>query len=169
MTSYWLSNFCSLFSSINIIPFTSDDKNYQYNSLTRLIILVTILGYIYTQDTNVIFSGFISLTLSVVFYFITFNTPGVENSIETYKLEKETPADKIIRNDEIQNQTNQISSSYNPLDTDGQLKHIFFLEGDHSKSKITNENMDDTSEFLASGPKVVNSITKNLTKLNRNI
>lgn len=169
MTSYWLSNFCSLFSSNNIIPFTSDDKNYQYNSLTRLIILVTIVSYIYTQDANIIFSGLISLTLSVVFYFLTFNTPGVENSIENYKLEKETPSDKITRDDEIQNQMNQISSSYTPLDTDEQLKHIYFLEGDQSKSKITNENIVDTSEFLPSGPKVINSITKNILKLNRNI
>ena len=124
MTSYWLSNFCSLFSSVNVIPFISDDKNYQYNSLTRLIILVTILGYIYTQDINVIYSGFISLTLSVVFYFLTFNTPSVENSIENYKLENETQADKITKSDDLQNQMNQVSLDYTPPDTDDQRKHI---------------------------------------------
>jgi hypothetical protein len=168
MTSYWLSNFCSLFSSVNIIPFTSDDKNYQYNSLTRLIILVTVLGYIYTQDTNVIYSGLVSLTLSVVFYFLTFNTPGVENSIENYKLENKTPADKIAISDELQNQMNQVSLDYTPPDTDDQRKHIYCLDGDHSKSKITKETID-TSEFLPSGPRVINSITKNISKLNRNI
>lgn len=168
MTSYWLSNFCSLFSSLNFIPFTSDDKNYQYNSLTRLIILVTVLGYIYTQDINVIYSGLISITLSVLFYFLTFNTPGVENSIENYKLEKETPADKITASDDLQNQLNQVTLDYTPPDTDDQRKHIYFLEGDQSKSKITKETID-TSEFLPSGPKVFNAITKNITKLNRNI
>lgn len=168
MTSYWLSNFCSLFSSVNIIPFTSDDKNYQYNSLTRLIILVTILGYIYTQDINVIYSGLVSLTLSVVFYFLTFNTPSVENSIENYKLENKTPTDKITASDELQNQMNQVSLDYTPPDTDDQRKHIYFLDGDHSKSKITKETID-TSEFLPSGPRVINSITKNISKLNRNI
>lgn len=168
MTSYWLSNFCSLFSSVNIIPFTSDDKNYQYNSLTRLIILVTILGYIYTQDINVIYSGLISLTLSVVFYFVTFNTPGVENSIENYKLEKETPADKITTADDLQNQLNQVSLDHTPPDTDDKRKHIYFLDGDQSKSKITQEIIDP-AEFLPSGPKVINSITKSMSKLNRNI
>jgi len=168
MTSYWLSNFCSLFSSLNVIPFISDDKNYQYNSLTRLIILVTILGYIYTQDINVVFSGLISLTLSVVFYFITFNKLGVENYVENYKLEAETPADKITAADEIQNQMNQVTLDYTPPDTDDQRKHIYFLDGDQSKSKITSEAID-TSKFLSSGPRVINSITKNLTKLNRNI
>lgn len=168
MTSYWLSNFCSLFSSVNVIPFTTEDKNYQYNSLTRLIILVTILGYIYTQDINVIYSGLISITLSVIFYFVTFNTPGVENSIENYKVEKETPADKIAASDELQNQLNQVSLDYTPPDTDDQRKHIYFLDGDHSKSKITKETID-TAEFLPSGPRVMNSITKSITKLNRNI
>lgn len=168
MTSYWLSNFCSLFSSVNVIPFISDDKNYQYNSLTRLIILVTVLGYIYTQDINVIYSGLISITLSVVFYFLTFNTPSVENSIESYKLENETPADKITKYDELQNQMNQVSLDYTPPDTDDQRKHIYFLEGDQSKSEITKETID-TSEFLPSGPKVINSITKSISKLNRNI
>jgi len=168
MTSYWLSNFCSLFSSFNVIPFTTDDKNYQYNSLTRLIILVTVLGYIYTQDINVLFSGLVSLTLSVVFYFFTFNTPGVENSIESYKLEKETPTDKITTSDELQNQMNQVSLDYTPPDTDDKRKHIYFLDGDQSKSKITKETIN-TSEFLPSGPRVINSITKNMTKLNRNI
>lgn len=168
MTSYWLSNFCSLFSSVNIIPFISDDKNYQYNSLTRLIILVTILGYVYTHDINVIYAGIVSLTLSVIFYFITFNTPAAENSIENYKVENKTPADKIAASDELQNQMNQISLDYTPPDTDDQRKHIYFLEGDQSKSKITKETID-TSEFLPSGPRVINSITKNISKLNRNI
>ena len=157
-----------MFSSVNVIPFTSDDKNYQYNSLTRLIILVTILGYIYTQDINVIYSGLISVTLSVVFYFLTFNAPSVENSIEDNKLEKETPADKITTSDDLQNQINQVTLDYTPPDTDDQRKHIYFLEGDQSKTKITNETID-TSEFLPSGPRVINSITKNISKLNRNI
>lgn len=168
MTSYWLSNFCSLFSSVNVIPFTSDDKNYQYNSLTRLIILVTVLGYICTQDENVIYSGLISITLSVIFYFLTFNTPSVENSIESYKLENETPADKITATDELQNQMNQVSLDYTPPDTDDKRKHIYFLDGDQSKSKITQETID-TANFLPSGPKVMYSITKGMTTLNRNI
>jgi hypothetical protein len=70
--------------------------------------------------------------------------------------------------DELQNQLNQVSLDYTPPDTDDQRKHIYFLDGDQSKSKITNETID-TSEFLPSGPKVINSITKNISKLNRNI
>lgn len=168
MTSYWLSNFCALFASLNVIPFIGEDKNYQYNSLTRLIILVTILGYVYTEDINVLFSGLLSLTLSVVFYFLTFNTKSAEHSIDNYRLEKETPADIITQKDEIQNQMNQISLDYSPNDTDDKRKHLYFLDGDRSQSKIT-DVVIDPSEFLPSGPKVVNSIVKNLNKLNINI
>jgi len=168
MTSYWLSNYCSLFSSFNIIPFTGDNKNYQYNSLTRLIILMTLLGYLYTLEINVIYSGIISLLISIIFYFVTFNSSSVEKSVENPSVENKTPAYKLTESDDLQNQLNQVSLDYTPPDTDDKRKHIYFLEGDQSSSKITNVDIDP-SEFLPSGPKVVNAITKNLTTLNRNI
>jgi len=168
MTSYWLSNYCALFSSFNIIPFTGDNKNYQYNSLTRLIILMTLLGYLYTLEINVIYSGVISLLISIVFYFVTFNSSSVEKSVENPLIENKTPADKLTSSDDLQNQLNQISLDYTPPNTDDQRKHIYFLDGDQSSSKITNVDIDP-SEFLPSGPRVVNAITKNLTTLNRNI
>ena len=127
MTSYWLSNFCALYSSLNIIPFIGNDKNFQYNSLTRLIILVTIISYIYTQDINVILAGISSVTISVVIYFLTFNTKSVENLSEKYLDKNETPADKIIKDDIVINQQNQITLDYSPPDTDDLRKHIFFL------------------------------------------
>ena len=168
MTSYWLSNYCSLFSSFNIIPFIGADKNYQYNSLTRLIILGTLLGYLYTQEISVIYSGIISVLITVVLYFLTFNTPSTETSIENPSIENKTPADKLTESDDLKNQLNQVSLDYTPPDTDDKRKHIYFLDGDQSSSKITNVDID-SSEFLPSGPRVVNAITKNLTKLNRNI
>jgi len=47
-------------------------------------------------------------------------------------------------------------------------KHIYFLDGDMSNSKITDTSID-TSEFLPTGPKVFNAITKSINNLNRNI
>ena len=44
MTTYWISDPCSLFNSNNINPFVSDDKNFKFNSLTRLIIVVTLFS-----------------------------------------------------------------------------------------------------------------------------
>jgi len=168
MTSYWLSNFCALYSSLNIIPFIGNDKNFQYNSLTRLIILVTIISYIYTQDINVILAGISSVTISVVIYFLTFNTKSAENLSEKYLDKNETPADKIIKDDIVINQQNQITLDYSPPDTDDLRKHIFFLEGDKSKDTIVPVDINP-EDFLTSGPRVTYGITKSLSKLNRNI
>ena len=68
MTTYWLSDFCSLFNSLNINPFSGDDKNFKFNSLTRLIIVVTIVSaLLFNSHTSEIFlAGGISLFLSVI-------------------------------------------------------------------------------------------------------
>jgi hypothetical protein len=129
---------------------------------------MTLLGYLYTLEINVIYSGIISLLISIIFYFVTFNSSSVEKSVENPSVENKTPAYKLTESDDLQNQLNQVSLDYTPPDTDDKRKHIYFLEGDQSSSKITNVDIDP-SEFLPSGPKVVNAITKNLTTLNRNI
>ena len=51
MSTYWLSNFCSLFS-FNINPFYGKDRNERYNALTRLIILVTIIANAYLKSLD---------------------------------------------------------------------------------------------------------------------
>lgn len=168
MTSYWLSNFCALYSSFNIIPFIGNDKNFQYNSLTRLIILITAISYIYTGNTDVVFAGIASVTISVVIYFLTFNTKSVENSYENYTDAIKTNIDKINDDDNIINQQNQISLDYSPPDTDDLRKHVYFLDGDKSKDKIVPVEINPR-DILSSGPKVKYGITKSLTNLNSNI
>jgi hypothetical protein len=168
MTSYWLSNFCALYSSLNIIPFIGNDKNFQYNSLTRLIIFVTIISYIYTQDINVILAGIASVTISAIIYFLTFNTKSVENLSEKYLDKNETSIDKIIKDDNTINQQNQITLDYSPPDTDDLRKHVYFLEGDKSKDTIVPVDIN-SSDLLPSGPRVTYGITKSLSNLNRNI
>lgn len=73
MSTYWLSNFCSLFS-LNINPFQGEDRNERYNALTRLIILITIVYYMFTEDQNVLIAGVISLIISVLIYLFTYNS-----------------------------------------------------------------------------------------------
>ena len=83
MSTYWLSNFCSLFS-FNINPFQGGDRNERYNALTRLIILVTIIAYIVTQDQNVLLAGVISVIITVLIYLFTFNSKVSFKTIEDY-------------------------------------------------------------------------------------
>jgi len=73
MSTYWLSNFCSLFA-FNINPLQGSDRNERYNALTRLIILVTAVAYILTRDQNVLIAGVISVIITVLIYLFTFNS-----------------------------------------------------------------------------------------------
>ena len=85
MSTYWLSDVCSLFSSFNLSPF-SGDKNERYNALTRLIIILTLIAFLVTQDENALIAGMISLILSVIIYIFTYN-----KNTTLYKKQDKTP------------------------------------------------------------------------------
>ncbi len=70
MVNYWYSDPCILFSSLNIFPFLGESQNDNYNSLTRLIILITIIATIFSGDyyLQVIALGISSIFLSVIIY-----------------------------------------------------------------------------------------------------
>jgi hypothetical protein len=72
---YWFSNPCALFNSFNIIPFLDSDPNESYNSLTRLIILFTIIFAIFSGDNYflIIGIGITSILLSLIIYLSTAN------------------------------------------------------------------------------------------------
>tara|TARA_E500000178_G_C16489199_1_gene516559 strand:+ start:85 stop:516 length:432 start_codon:yes stop_codon:yes gene_type:complete len=79
MTTYWLSDFCVLINSFNIIPFNNKDKNEDYNALTRLIILATILLY-GTNTTNrqeILMGGLISILCTIIIYML-FTKPNFD-------------------------------------------------------------------------------------------
>jgi len=82
MTTYWLSDFCVLINSFNIIPFNNKDKNEDYNALTRLIILTTLLLY-GTNTTNrheILMGGLISILCTVIIYML-FTKPNFDTYI----------------------------------------------------------------------------------------
>jgi len=76
MTTYWISDICALFTSLNINPFGSKDKNKNFNALTRLIIAVTVATSIIDKNNfeNIIIAGCISVLLSVLIYLSTYNS-----------------------------------------------------------------------------------------------
>ena len=70
MGSYWYSNPCILFSSFNIFPFSGESQNENYNSLTRLIIFITLITAILSGDyyIQVIALGITSIFMSDFIY-----------------------------------------------------------------------------------------------------
>ena len=148
MSTYWFSDFSSLFNSININPFAGSDKNFKYNSLTRLIILITIIGSIFLNENRneILIAGITSVTFSVIIYLVTYNSQEMNTSSASKSYEDSskileeqgsnlkiasTPISEVIIKDNNQNIKNQISIGYKQMDTD-KLKHTMFLEGDKS-------------------------------------
>jgi len=94
MTTYWISDYCSLFNSINLNPFDGDDKNYKYNSLTRLIIVVTIAFALLFSDKSleIFVAGAVSLGISVALYILTYNSKLPETSIKPDEADESSSA-----------------------------------------------------------------------------
>jgi len=184
MTTYWLSDFCSLSNSSNINPFLGYDKNFKFNSLTRLIIVVTVLfALILNSHANEIFlAGGISLFLSVIIYMLTYNS--AEMSLELNKeLKTYTEAQGLIKSrqenlkvglskmgaetiiDNDVNVENEVTLDYSPPNT--QLKKcIYFLEGNKMPSRVV-ATKRNPSEYLSTGKQVPTGTVKQLYSLIR--
>ncbi len=72
---YWFSNPCALFSSFNIIPFLDSDPNESYNSLSRLIIVFTVVFAIFSGNYYLLILGIgtLSFLVSLMIYLVTAN------------------------------------------------------------------------------------------------
>lgn len=182
MTTYWLSDFCSLFNSLNINPLLGEDKNFKFNSLTRLIILVTIVFMILFKSYSHEFflAGGISLFLSVIIYMLTYNS--TERSIELNKeLKTYTQSHELKENqqenlkvglskmgaetinDHNVNVENQITLDYSPQNTELKKNIYFFEENKHPSQVVKTERV--SSEYLSNGKQVPTGTVKQLHSL----
>lgn len=137
-STFWLSDICSLTNSMNINPFVSGDRNFKYNSLTRLIILVTIISlFIPNQNKIIIFTaGLISLYLTYIIYMITHSSEKMSNELNeaTTAEATTTPVEQPLDHDI--NKANLVTLDYTPPNTDlkeGQL----FLKPNEMPASIT--------------------------------
>lgn len=181
MTSYWFSDFCALFNSFSINPLGGTDKNLQYNSLTRLIIVCTLIAAIvYPRDHLMILaSGGFSLLLSVCVYFLTLNSPG---GVESRTISDRQPTEysngiysggltdlgKDILDNYDTNTKNQLLINRPALNTQ-KLKHMYILDGNKSPNNVIKETIvPDTNNLFAQ--QVMTGTVKQLNSLqNKNI
>ena len=112
MTTYWISDYCSLFNSINLNPFDGDDKNYNYNSLTRLIIVVTIAFALLFSDNSleIFVAGAVSIGISVALYLLTYNSKLPETSTKTDVAEGADEADEADESSAVTKNKNILKS-----------------------------------------------------------
>ncbi len=171
MTSYWLSDFCSLTNSININPFADGDKNFKFNSLTRLIIVITIASVIFSKQNKdeIMIGGLISLFLSIIIYMLTYNTSktSVEFNLEDNNIKnpdvpsKPNRSEKLLMKDVDTNRKNSITLDYSNKDTQKMAKKMF-LEKDDSPINVEKTNIDTADILLGGKSTPVNTVKQSL-------
>lgn len=76
MSTFWIKDPTVLFKSENISQLyprelmTSEEK---LNAITRLVIILTILGYLFTQKYKIVITGIITLAVIILLYYINNN------------------------------------------------------------------------------------------------
>ena len=182
MTTYWLSDFCSLFNSLNINPFVGTDKNFQFNSLTRLIIFMTFLCAILFQDSSnqIFLGGAISIFLSVVIYMLTYNssemstrfTGELKSYIDSQKIIEDQDENlkiglskmgEVVLEDQKINVENEVTLDYVPRNTKN-IKAAMFLEGNKMPSHVTNAPRNP-NDYISLGKQVISGTAKQLHSL----
>jgi hypothetical protein len=182
MTSYWISDICVLFNSFEINPFKGPDRNFKYNALTRLIIVVTLISAIFFNNYKEIgLTGVISILVSVLIYFVSFNKDmnyKNYNTIESNKKNEIMNAsdfEKIKLSDENVNKKNLSIVRFRKETDTNNLSKTFFLkdkDGDKKDSGV-DANINSEKYNIAprskpiSGTMVFNDIGKN--DLNKNV
>lgn len=182
MTTYWLSDFCSLFNSANINPFVGEDKNFKFNSLTRLIIIVTLVSASLNQaiSNEIFLGGAISIFLSIIIYMLTYNS--AEMSLETEKelksyidsqkiLENQqedlkiglSKAGEVIIDDYTTNVQNEVTLDYTPPDT-YKSKQKYFFDGNKMPNNVT-KTVINPRDYLSLGKQVTSGTAKQLHSL----
>lgn len=171
MTSYWLSDFCSLTNSMNINPFADGDKNFQFNSLTRLIIVITIASVIFSKQNKdeIMIGGVISIFLSIIIYMLTYNTgkTSVEFNLKDNNVKnsnvpnKPNKSLKLLLKDVDTNRKNSITLDYSKKDTQKMVKKLF-LEKDDSPASVEKTNIDTADILSGSKSTPVNTVKQSL-------
>ena len=76
MSTFWIKDPKILFKSENIsqlYPRESMSSEEKLNAITRLVIILTILGYLLTQTYKIVITGVITLAVIVLLYYINKN------------------------------------------------------------------------------------------------
>tara|TARA_B100001142_G_scaffold300746_1_gene325775 strand:+ start:342 stop:878 length:537 start_codon:yes stop_codon:yes gene_type:complete len=170
MTSYWLSDICSLTNSVNINPLAEGDKNFKFNSLTRLIIFVTIIStFLPEQNTDtILLAGCISVVLSIVIYMLTHNSGkkslelNVDNDINNDNDNNIILVDNKKESlDHDVNMQNHVTLDFSIRNTD-KIKKKLFLDKDDSPDNVT-KTVIKKSDILTTGKQIpTDSVKKSL-------
>jgi len=101
MSTFWTKDPSILFNSeyiFQLYPLSSMSPEEKLNAITRLVILLTILGYLFTQTYKIIITGVITLGVIILLYNVNKN--------------KEVQKPKVVEKFENMNCYNALKNSY---------------------------------------------------------
>jgi hypothetical protein len=161
-TQFWTNEPTILFNKeymLDLWPNSSMNYEQKLNAITRLIILVSILGYILTMSTKILFVGIITLVIIFVLF-----------KMKKNKLTKEMLDEGFtIKGNEITGLFDKKLSTTNPITLESVLKSEF-KEGTKRNpfsNVLLTEIMDEPDRKAAPpafNPDVDEQITKDVTR-----
>jgi hypothetical protein len=164
--SFWLNdNFISLISDISIIPNSKMKFEEKLNALTRFIILLSILGFLFTQNKNILISGIFCIFFVILVYyfqkdiqenFINVSTNSNSNFEEKKMKKNNIPLKKILKEDFYQNNKknpfgNVLLTEINDTPNRKSAPPSFNLEVE----KRNTNNVKDAIQYL--NPEIINT------------
>lgn len=99
MENFWLYDISVLFQKdylLEIWPNSYYSIEKKYNSITRLIIYLTILGYFITKNINILVSSFVTIIVFIMLYKFQAEKEGMENIGKNSKKFKKTDFENIM-------------------------------------------------------------------------
>jgi hypothetical protein len=100
-TQFWLNNPTILLNSNEILEiFPEQRMNYErkLNAITRLIIILTFLGYLITQNGKLVLTGILTLACICFLYTLQLNKQKNKNNLEAKSMEAFTNNKNIFNN-----------------------------------------------------------------------
>lgn len=77
---FWVNDPNVLVTSFSIWPMPHMNKNDKFNAISRLILIMTLLGVFLTKSTNLLITGVITLAVIAFLYYAKDKTPEVKES-----------------------------------------------------------------------------------------
>ena len=99
MEKFWLYDISVLFQKdylLEIWPNSYYSIEKKYNSITRLILYLTILGYFVTKNINILVSSFVTIIVFIMLYNFQSEKEGMENIGKKSKNFKKTDFENIM-------------------------------------------------------------------------
>ena len=108
MTQFWIHNPITLFDSANmtkIWPQPTNSFEENLNIMTRLVIILTLIGYIIHNKPRILFIGLLCIVLILTIFYVrkhrneSFENSGVENKEEFEEIQVNNPLGNVLVNE----------------------------------------------------------------------